>query len=136
MGARPVHLPSKRQKYNFLHSVDLSKNLIVPKSDYQMTIAVEIGRTRIVVSARFYMLPAVQLYHQTALKTHEINNVHPDRSLTPKAVSTQLPETEVRPKSLLGVGGVFPESPGPRYFKAAWFHLGFQCKESQQDNKN
>ncbi len=44
------------------------------------------------------MLSAVQLYHQTALKAHEIHDVWADGVLAFEMVSAKSVGTEIRPK--------------------------------------
>jgi len=81
------------------------------------------------------MLTAVQLYHQTALKAHKINDIGPDRILSSEPISAQLPMTKVKPKSLFGFGGVLSEFSGPDYLQMVLFHLGPQCRESHMNGK-
>jgi hypothetical protein len=50
------------------------------------------------------VLAAIQFNDQPAFQAGEIRDVRSDRTLSPEALSHQLPPSQVKPEPLLGVG--------------------------------
>jgi hypothetical protein len=71
------------------HPIEVLQNVVVPKSQYPISLAFQPCIATAICELRFGVLATVKLEHQSCLETHNVDDISPDRLLTLEFVSTQ-----------------------------------------------
>jgi hypothetical protein len=90
------------------HTVDIAHHIVVPDAQNQIAVVFDIGRPLRVFKAALVMLPAIQFNDEMGELTAEIDNIGPDRHLSPKFHSVKTPVAQPKPQGPLGVGLIAP----------------------------
>jgi len=87
------------------------EDFIVPETDHAITAPLEPSGARRVPSIVFAMLTPIHLDDEPSLWAEEVNNVDPDRLLSPKPKSIELLSAYSRPQSNLRICRITPQAP-------------------------
>ena len=90
---------------NFLqYSIGLFQRCIIPKSDDSKAFRLKKSCSLGIARSLIRMLPAIQFHYQFLFNTDEINDVWPNRVLSPKLESAEVAVFQLQPKPQFRVG--------------------------------
>jgi hypothetical protein len=107
-------LPLRQVINRLQHTIQILKNLTVPKSDHLDALIVQECGPLIVFCPdfRFIVLPAIQLNDKPRLMTEEIQDKLLKGMLTAKAKTAELFAAQAMPQQLFRIGHVLPQRAG------------------------
>jgi hypothetical protein len=76
--------------YNFLHSINLAKNLVIPEPQYTESLCFQPGITFRIIDPLITMLATVCLNNQLPFKTYKIDDVRAQKLLPAKFIPVNL----------------------------------------------
>jgi hypothetical protein len=101
-------LAISRQSLNnrFQNRLALLQHLVIPVTQYLVTLLFQELGARVVVVLLLPVLRAIDLDHQTLLATDEIHDVLSDQRLTSEFMAEQLPIAQPLPQPAFRIGAV------------------------------
>ena len=107
------------------NTVHVIKYLIVPESQHAKPGLLQKDRTFSICFNVFSVLTAVQLDNESPFQTNEVEDVIPERVLTPEFAVAKLPSTKTTPEVSLGFGRRSAQPALQPWFKDGAVGLGF-----------
>jgi hypothetical protein len=106
----------QRLDYVLHDTVHVSQYIVIPEPQDNETLIPQPSIPLGIIIGLLSMLPAVQLDDQPFFQTDKIDNVLSQWLLATEFETLDLPKTKFSPEQPLGVGGVFPQLPGPHSY--------------------
>lgn len=97
----------------FQDTLCIRHHVIIPKSRNAKTSCFQVTCAGVFLSRGFSMLATIYLDHEPFRLTEEIDDVWPDRYLTPKFQSFESTRAQTLPYALLSIGRVAPKPTRP-----------------------
>jgi len=93
------------------NTLNVRKNFVVPKSYHLKSVSFQSLGPSLVVNSAYRTLPAIYFHDQLGLMRSEIGKVWTNWNLSTEPDPGNLPSAQSRPKTLLGIRRISPQSP-------------------------
>ncbi len=102
----------ERAAYGFGHPFGVSENIIVPEPQDPEALGLQPSGTGLIFVGLKSMMAAVEFDNQFRRETNEVGDERTDGGLTAKSKTADLLAAQEPPKTALGFGEIFAQTPG------------------------
>ncbi len=102
----------ERAAYGFNHPLGVSENIIVPEPQDPEALGLQPSGTGLIFVGLKSMMAAIEFDDQFRRETNEVGNERTDGRLSAKLQAADLLAAQEQPKTTLGFGRIFAQTPG------------------------